>query len=405
MMDDYIAGWGGDISDRGKAKHFRGRKQVLANVRKRLRKAEIDPAEGTTFLIQGAPGAGKSALLHECARLAEGEGWKVAEITLDALWNVPTLLDALGRSKEFDQKGGRWSGGLKAGLDLLSSVTAKVGVNYKSKKTPVPHNTRAVLKSGEGKLLLVLDEAQMLAKRTPRRHAPQVTILINAIHNGKLGYPVMLAVGGLATTRQAFRDMDVSRFKTHCYVELGPLKPKWEREIITNWIMTEGEAKRDPLPWIDAIAAQTHGWPQHIAFYAQAAALQVRADRKEMTLEGLNVVLDTGRREQVHFYESRADGLAGEDRAAIAREFEQPLDDCTQTRTAIMESLTKAVGEGNADAVLRKALSQGVLDWRGDRLVIPIPSMQDWFIENYCPDQAPYSGRSKPPAPSDAGHP
>ena len=35
---------------------------------------------GTTFLIQGAPGAGKTALFAECEKQAKGEGWRVARL-------------------------------------------------------------------------------------------------------------------------------------------------------------------------------------------------------------------------------------------------------------------------------------------------------------------------------------
>ena len=34
-------------------------------------------------------GAGKSALLYKCEQLAEGQDWKVVDITLDVLWPRP----------------------------------------------------------------------------------------------------------------------------------------------------------------------------------------------------------------------------------------------------------------------------------------------------------------------------
>ena len=52
--------------DRGASKYFHGRRQILRDFRKLAERA-IQAKSGTTFLIQGAPGAGKTALLAECA--------------------------------------------------------------------------------------------------------------------------------------------------------------------------------------------------------------------------------------------------------------------------------------------------------------------------------------------------
>jgi len=48
--------------DRGPAKYFHGRHRILGNFLKLLKKS-VNEKGGSTFLIQGAPGAGKTALL------------------------------------------------------------------------------------------------------------------------------------------------------------------------------------------------------------------------------------------------------------------------------------------------------------------------------------------------------
>ena len=132
------------------------------------------------------------------------------------------------------------------------------------------HTPQSIIARGKAPLLLILDEAQELgqwkgAERTQENHELVQTFL-DRIHNGKLASrPVMLIAGGLGTTKQAFKNMGVSRLKTNCYVDLEPLKPEEERKVIVDWLQLEGKAKGDPLPWIDAIAAEPHGWPQHIA--------------------------------------------------------------------------------------------------------------------------------------------
>ncbi len=396
-----------DIEDRGEAKYFHGRKGILDSFERRLKWADKDPKKGTTFLIQAAPGAGKSALLYKCGELAEGQDWKVVDITLDALWDATTLLQALGQSKDADQVEGAWSASMEGEVGIPGAGRARWGGSYERKKTPAPRNTLEVLKNGKGKLLLVLDEAQRLGKHKPPDHAHRISNLLDAIHNGKIaGRPVMLAVAGLSATADAFEGMGVSRFKANCYVELGPLKSDAEREVIKDWLKKEGRAKGDPTPWIDAITRETHGWPQHMAAYAQSAALQVRGDKRKMTPQGLQAVLEAGRSQRIKFYEIRAKELDEDHRAAIAEAFANTRKDQTQTRKAIMDPLVKAVGKPEADTVFKRALRKGILDHRNERYAIPIPSMCAWFIDNYYierdpPDQSPTGPDFPPDRPSD----
>ena len=368
-----------NIRDRGRAKYFHGRKEILADFKERLEFARDDPAEGTTFLIQAAPGAGKSALLYKCAELAEGQGWETLRINTKALWDTDAMCQIL-------------EGGWK---HLLDEIAVNAGFDkwiqiQGAAKFKLPgHTPQSIIERGKDPLLLMLDEAQTLGTgmaSTDVRYET-VKVFLDSLHNGGMGRPVMLAVAGLSSTADAFEGMDVSRFKANCYVELGPLKEEAERKVLEDWLKKEGRAKGDPTPWIDAIARETHGWPQHVAAYAQSAALQMRTDKRVMTPQGLQAVLEVGRRQRTKFYEIRAKGLDEDHRTAVASAFASARKDQTQTRKAIMESLVKAVGRQEADTAFKRALKKGVLDHRDGRYAIPIPSMFDWLINNYFIEQ------------------
>ncbi len=368
-----------NIRDRGRAKYFHGRKEILADFKERLEFARDDPAEGTTFLIQAAPGAGKSALLYKCAELAEGQGWETLRINTKALWDTDAMCQIL-------------EGGWK---HLLDEIAVNAGFDkwiqiQGAAKFKLPgHTPQSIIERGKDPLLLMLDEAQTLGTgmaSTDVRYET-VKVFLDSLHNGGMGRPVMLAVAGLSSTADAFEGMDVSRFKANCYVELGPLKEEAERKVLEDWLKKEGRAKGDPTPWIDAIARETHGWPQHVAAYAQSAALQMRTDKRVMTPQGLQAVLEVGRRQRTKFYEIRAKGLDEDHRTAIASAFASARKDQTQTRKVIMESLVKAVGRQEADTAFKRALKKGVLDHRDGRYAIPIPSMFDWLINNYFIEQ------------------
>ena len=74
----------GFIPDRGPARYFHGRKKIRRDFRELLRYAS-QKTWGTTFLIQGAPGVGKTALLEEIASDALEDQWDVVDINLDDL--------------------------------------------------------------------------------------------------------------------------------------------------------------------------------------------------------------------------------------------------------------------------------------------------------------------------------
>ena len=375
-----------NIEDRGEAKYFHGRKGILADFKERLEFAEQDPKKGTTFLIQAAPGAGKSALLHECARLAAIEGFAVAEV------DPHKLLDPEVLHESIDTSWMRWRRWLTQGSASIDVGLFKAGVVVGgAAKTPL-----GVIEKGKGGLVLLLDEAQLMNDLAVGTGIPFIgaKALLTAIHNGRTGRPVMLLTAGLSATKRAFKDLGVSRFKDNCYVELGPLKEEAEREVIKDWLKKEGRAKGDPALWIDAIMQKTHGWPQHVAAYAESAAIHLRATGRQMTPEKLKEVLEVGEMKRIKFYKSRAEGLDEDHRMAIARAFVSVREDQTQSRKAIIESLVKAVGMQEADTVFRRALHNGVLDNRDGRYAIPIPSMRRWFIANYYikrdpPDQSP----------------
>ena len=370
-----------NIEDRGEAKYFHGRKEILADFKERLEFAEQDPKKGTMFLIQAAPGAGKSALLHECARLAAIEGFAVAEVDPHKLLNPEVLHESI------DTSWMRWRRWLTQGSASIDVGVFKAGVVVGgAAKTPL-----GVIEEGKGGLVLLLDEAQLMNDLAVGTGIPFIgaKALLTAIHNGRTGRPVMLIAAGLSATKRAFKDMGVSRFKANCYVELGPLKPEAERKVIRDWLKKEGRTKGDPTPWIDAIMQKTHGWPQHVAAYAESAAIHLRATGRQMTPAKLKEVLELGEIQRTKFYKSRAEGLDEDHRMAIAEAFVSAREDQTQSRKAIMESFVKAVGKQEADTVFKRALKNGVLDHRDGRYVIPIPSMRRWFIDNYFIERHP----------------
>ena len=135
--------------ERGEAKYFHGRGKILDNFKKLMDRA-VKAKAGTTVVIQAAPGAGKTALLAECARIAEGRRWQTAEIAPDEFFDPAELSKAL-RLPLPAKRQETTTGG---------SIQVLHGESTSEHHLPT---TLDVLESGREPLLLLLDEAQTIA--------------------------------------------------------------------------------------------------------------------------------------------------------------------------------------------------------------------------------------------------
>ena len=190
----------------------------------------VGSQKGTTFLIQAAPGAGKTALLHKCAGIAQEKGWAIANLRAKSLWDAVSLGKSLGLARKLKEREIIW----RKGPSKL--------IQRESRTLPSPPDTLDILEMSRKPLLLLLDEGQRLYKRIPRLRGEQLddaTEFVKSVHNGEIERPVIPLVAGLSATADAFEDLGVSRFKANCYVELGPLKPEAEREVIKDWLKKE----------------------------------------------------------------------------------------------------------------------------------------------------------------------
>ena len=372
------------VSDRGPAKYFHGRKQILRDFGNTLWRSDQDKS-GTIFLIQGAPGAGKTALLAECKRLARDRGWEIVDISPPALWNPDELQQSLGLRKIKIE-----GGSAHVGFFGFGHAEIRAG--------GFPQTMKTLLRKGGNPLLLTLDEAQTLGKKEVLHpdQAHTASSVLNAIHNGKLDKSLILLAAGLGTTVESFRSFGISRFEGNSLVELGALGKEAERAVLHDWLTEDGGVKGDATAWIDAITQETHGWPQHILSYVKPALDQLHADKGVMTAEGLNAVLEAGHARRVAYYKQRAQGFPEEERQSLARPFSDiPIGESVQL-SKIMSSLTQDYSQDKAETLFRRAVERGLIDERGGRYVIPVPSMHDWLVSNYACEQIKFPHGTPP---------
>ncbi len=361
------------IEDRGPAEYFHGRQEVIDMFTSAL-KRYLSKKRGSTFLIQGAPGAGKTALLDQLRLVAEDRKWKTAEIDAPALWDVKTLRESIPDRNILK----KLSGKVNAGLPEVGSIEISVKDSAETIKK--------VLKSGRKPLLLILDEAQMLGgsnKPVGQQHTVAANVL-KAVHNGRLDRPVILLAAGLGTTESAFNSLGISRFEGESLINLGRLDKDSEYKVIRDWLTEAGGAIDDPTPWIESISEQTHGWPQHIISYVKPAANYLKSNNHQMTDAGLRIVLEKGAESRLRYYRQRAHDIDGEQRQSLARSLAHLPIGGTTTRTSIISILEEEYPPEVADNLFKQALEQGIIDKNEDGYYgVPIPSMQTWLIEAY----------------------
>ncbi len=362
------------VSDRGPTPYFHGRAQILYDFKDLVRRAK-DTVEGrTTFLIQGAPGAGKTALLDVLSADARAQSWNVASIKIKDLYDPISMAQSLGESYVTDKQYAA-----NVGIHGLGGGYSRNVAGYSS--------VDGLLKEEAPKegLILVLDEAHRMNKIPVDSERHTITgDTLDVIHNGRIGRPVILLVAGLGPTGEAFSSLGISRFKGGCFVELGALGKDSERAVIKDWLVKEGGAKGDPTPWIHQIAKKTHGWPQHISGYGDAAAKQIQSDRGEMTAAGLDVVLRVGAERRETYYRHRAKGIDRKERCSLARLIQTVSINDGLDQREIVEFLSREYGEVEAKDLFKRAVARGVLHSQDEVYSIPIPSMQTWLISNYA---------------------
>ncbi len=99
----------------------------------------------------------------------------------------------------------------------------------------------------------------------------------------------------------------------------------------------------------------------------------------------------------MEYYAARAYGLRRKERTSFARLIAEAPSDGNPEETIILQKLSIEYGEQKATELVADALAAGVLYYENGLYRVPVPSMSDWFLENYLPEKGSYPAKSASP--------
>ncbi len=401
-----------DRAEVGREAFFYGRDDEYTIFRKAVESLRAGRVGGGTMVFQGAPGAGKSALMQECMEAVRchstpDDPWvavsfnpKVLQSAVQTIGIIvqaanteserlsktaPSTIAAklqeyqkLGRKlyQELSQRGvgaaGFSVGGKPQAVDMLDSKLLAQSAFIDC--APLLENFHIVV---------FIDEAQ----NTPTGDATED--VLDCLHRDPQGIPLVAAFFGLSDTEQVLRQCGLSRYAAKRVVNLNPLETRvaagsFRRMLDAYYIGAEEEKDF----WADALAKLSQGWPQHINQVGVAAGEVLRTNEGRLERHLLEQALDEGVERKNDYYAGRV--KAGSSRAwvykklalAAAKKKEDFVDTLSYDEIDLLtESARKRKAE-SIDDFLTNALHAGLLAPAPnipDQYKIPIPSLGDYL--------------------------
>ena len=405
-LDSYLRGT--DRSEGKRTPFFSGRKEELVRFGDALDFVAEEQVGGQTYVCQGAPGAGKSALAEECAVLvAERTGglpprsppspeavmragererssitrWAVVRASPNRLDSIEGLIGAIDGALRAGERGrgrvgpalGEAARGLSERGGGAGGIAIAIGPRP-PRELDVQSRFEARKEAWQGAVVVVLvDEAQNIPMSDRTR------AIVQCLHAGEHGSRILLACFGLSDTVHTLRRLGISRLGTRRRHDLSALSAREAAASIRAAFDAFGVhgSPAERARWVDALAGVSQGWPQHLRNVTREALLELNAHSMELSRSSLERAVARGEDAKRAYYEDRLEGV-GRWLPAYRRLAARLEDDGGASLTD--EELEAAIGpelrkrNTSYEAFLEEAIHAGVLSWSRGGYAIPIPS-------------------------------
>ena len=396
-----------DRSDGKREPFFFGREheyQVFQSAVISLHDGEIG---GGSMIFQGAPGAGKTALMHECMESVRlhstpNNPWVGVPIMPETLTSASQVMEMILNAVNKESQRllqiapetitGTIRENLKLGqslyLDLYEpgvgigglSIGGKPKSGLDSNFLAQPVFTNAAPLLTKYHLVIFVDEAQNMAVNET------VKGVMDCLHNPPEHIPLVAAFFGLSDTKQVLRDCGLSRPPDKRVVNLEPLstqdaKGSLRKTLDTYYSGTNAEKSH----WAHGLAKLSQGWPQHINRVGLAAGSVIRSNGGKVERHLFGKAVAKGIERKSAYYAERCDAGSHDpelyNQLAIAAEKNQAgILNRKQIRNIVASELDQI--QQSFDDFMAQVLHAGLLapvTNNSHQFRFPVPSMRDYL--------------------------
>ncbi len=400
-----------DLADRaevGRESFFRGREIEYEMFQKAANSLGAGHIGGGTMIFQGAPGAGKSALMLECMEAVKRHSspdncWVAASIRPDALSSpvdtVATLTDAVNAEIK---RLGAIASKPKAKINKMLALGAKVYEEFSHRGFGAAGFSLGGKFKDDDRLRLSMSSARLFSIAAPLLAECQILVfvdeaqnipvekttrgVIDCLHNPPHNIPLLALFFGLSNTTGVLRQCGISRFADERAIELEPLSTVDAVKSVRRMLDTyHSGSDKDKATWSRALGELSQGWPQHIRRVGVAAGRVLISNNKHLQSHLLEQVLAKGIERKKDYYASRlAAGSQDPElykKIAIAA-LEHPNGVLTRKKLRHLAEATLEDAQESFDGFLTNALHAGLLAPVKDlphHYQFPIPSFCDYL--------------------------
>lgn len=402
--------WQTDRAEVGREPFFNGREAEYEVFRRAALLLHQGYTGGGTMIFQGAPGAGKTALMLECAEAVRRHStpqdpW-VAVLASPRILNLPeSLMMAMVNAthQESERLSAMASQSKASGLHDLRELGRTLLAELLERGFSVPgisvggkpqedggSNPDLAADTAFQKMAPLLREFRVVVLVDEAQNVPVDDMSINIVdclHRDTQGIPLVAAFFGLSDTVDVLRECGLSRPARGRVVNLDPL-PLTDakaaiRKMLDAYYAGSEQIKDD---WATGLAELSQGWPQHVNVAGVAVGLTL-AESGTKTLEDrpLEQALEKANELKNIYYEQRVaagyprDTLYIKLALAAARNASGALniDELSSLLAAELENTGTSFGD-----FLRQSLHAGLLaPMKGvpKQYKFPIPSLGDYL--------------------------
>ena len=395
-----------ESSDRASPPVFAGREGELDLLDASVRGVQRGEA-GHTTVVQGVPGAGKTALLDEyAARLLlanDNDDEQVVPVILrprDLNDSPAALVETIERGFRDIEGSGQWARLASRAADGAFAAFTKRDFNQFKPSSRAPDSLPIALEDyaefrigrGNSTIVLLVDEAQNLSDTI------RVRDHLDVLHGGIRGRTrALLACFGLTNTVDRLRTLGLSRLASGHVRTIGALSDEDAKRSVTGTLeraladhaFDEG-THEDVLRkrWIsaatDVIACEGANFPHHLANGCRALAQILLVDGVGATPPAAKL-RERCREYKREYYEARLEPWSRHT-IALARAFDderngwKPMDQVVASLSAA-DNYGRPVDEIAAATVVEELCTSGYVEDNLGECRLALPSLATYFAE------------------------